>query len=335
MTMLYFTGEEFITFIRTKRPSIWLRVMQQFEIKKRTFEKDKDLRITIHHGFASCYEEMYGRKIDSVSDSEGFRVSANSDFVIPAEKMKTLFDAVVDGISDQIFNGLNRAKEKQSPVKYIFLVGGFSDCKFVQESIRHIESTYRPETTVLIPMEASLCVLRGAVLYGHNPAFIKSRMSGLTYAIVSERPYKKDKDDDSRMERVHGKLVVKYLDAIIKKGDAVPEGTMRKRTVKIAKSAKSIEKEIYISEQRTVDNPSSSSVRRLGKLVVELLPTTTTKNKDKDVEIQFIFGNTELEVRTAEDSGATVNVFEDDEPSQDVQDGIKFQRREPDKCIVM
>ena len=330
--MLFLSGAEFINSIRTRQPYAWLQLTRAFEIQKRAFDGENDLVITIPPVFASQYEEMFNQKLTTVRSNEGIRVSRNFDFVITPVLVKTLFANVVDGISKEIDNGLNRVRKGYSRhivVRYIFLIGGFSDCKFVQESIRNIEST--KESTILTPQEASVCVLRGAVLYGQNPSFIQSRILRHTYAILSERPYEEGTDVASRMEKVSGKYVVRYLDAIIKKGEAVSEGTIKTRRVMIPKSDQYTKKDIYISEKTNVDNPSSTSVRRLGSLSVER-SAATRRDKDKYVDIQFVFGKTEFYASTS-DNSATV-VYEHETTAGNEDAGINIETAEQKRCIV-
>jgi activator of 2-hydroxyglutaryl-CoA dehydratase len=53
------------------------------------------------------------------------------------------------------------------------MVGGFSECELVQDAIR---DKIRSSITLIIPEEAGLAVLKGAVLFGHQP---KLSMVGL------------------------------------------------------------------------------------------------------------------------------------------------------------
>jgi activator of 2-hydroxyglutaryl-CoA dehydratase len=46
------------------------------------------------------------------------------------------------------------------------MVGGFSECELVQDAIRDKIGT---SIKLIIPVEAGLAVLKGAVLFGHQP----------------------------------------------------------------------------------------------------------------------------------------------------------------------
>jgi molecular chaperone DnaK (HSP70) len=53
------------------------------------------------------------------------------------------------------------------------MVGGFSESPIMQSAIKEAFSTKK----VIIPDEAGLAVLKGAVMYGHKPQTISVRVS--------------------------------------------------------------------------------------------------------------------------------------------------------------
>ena len=65
---------------------------------------------------------------------------------------------------------------KGSNLKMIVLVGGFSGCKIIQDNIK---SSF-PNHRVIIPEDAELAVLKGAVLFGHKPDYIVARIARYT-----------------------------------------------------------------------------------------------------------------------------------------------------------
>ena len=70
-------------------------------------------------------------------------------------------------------------------IKTIILVGGFADSPLIANDIR---DAFR-EKEVIVPHEASLVVLKGAVLYGHNPKSITSRKMPYTYGVSTAIPF--------------------------------------------------------------------------------------------------------------------------------------------------
>jgi hypothetical protein len=57
--------------------------------------------------------------------------------------------------------------------------GGFSGCKILQDKIR----SFFPNYHVIVPEDAELAVLKGAVLFGHKPDYIVARIARYTYGV--------------------------------------------------------------------------------------------------------------------------------------------------------
>jgi molecular chaperone DnaK (HSP70) len=70
----------------------------------------------------------------------------------------------------------------------VLLVGGFAESKIVQDRIKEAFD----DKKIIIPGESGLVVLKGAVLFGHNPKVIKSRVSKYTYGVELQRPFDAD-----------------------------------------------------------------------------------------------------------------------------------------------
>jgi molecular chaperone DnaK (HSP70) len=64
-----------------------------------------------------------------------------------------------------------------SDVSAIMMVGGFSEADVVQYAVQKAFS----DKDVFIPVDGSLSVLKGAVIYGHNPDVVSSRVCNFTY----------------------------------------------------------------------------------------------------------------------------------------------------------
>ena len=67
----------------------------------------------------------------------------------------------------------------------VLLVGGFAESDMVTESLRKSF----PDTKFIVPSEAGLSVVKGAVLYGHEPEIICARTCRYTYGTEVARPF--------------------------------------------------------------------------------------------------------------------------------------------------
>lgn len=72
-----------------------------------------------------------------------------------------------------------------SKASYILMVGGFSESYMLQDAVKTAFSTKK----VIIPKEAGLAVLKGAVVFGHEPSTIQFRVSKYTYGTDTLRKF--------------------------------------------------------------------------------------------------------------------------------------------------
>ena len=67
----------------------------------------------------------------------------------------------------------------------ILLVGGYAESPLVQERIKKKFANY----SIIIPQDCNLVVMKGAVLFGHNPMSISGRILRFTYGISEEKKF--------------------------------------------------------------------------------------------------------------------------------------------------
>ena len=99
------------------------------------------------------------------------------------------------------------------------MVGGLSSSLYLTDVVK---STFSTETKILIPQNAELAILIGAVLYGENPNHIICRISRRTYGIATHADFDPENHDTRKKRMVEGdeKCVDLFL-TFIKKGEAV------------------------------------------------------------------------------------------------------------------
>ena len=92
---------------------------------------------------------------------------------------KELFQSFFKPCSEKIVNHIRELLEEpnvKGTIKIILMVGGFSESENFQEAIR---SAF-PEFRIVIPQEAGLAVLKGAVVFGHDHTTIDERIAKYT-----------------------------------------------------------------------------------------------------------------------------------------------------------
>ena len=89
--------------------------------------------------------------------------------------MESFFKDSLENIIDHVQNILKSVEN----VNMILLVGGYGESPLVQE-------TFRNEFTnleIIIPQDCNLAVMKGAVLFGHNPMSVTARILRFTYGV--------------------------------------------------------------------------------------------------------------------------------------------------------
>ncbi|XP_062605326.1 heat shock 70 kDa protein 12B-like [Saccostrea cucullata] len=73
-------------------------------------------------------------------------------------------------------------------VKLMVIVGGFSESRMLKEFLQE----EFPDVKIYIPNEPSLAVMKGSLIYGHNPSVIAQRIANFTYGCVPIFEFEKD-----------------------------------------------------------------------------------------------------------------------------------------------
>ena len=92
--------------------------------------------------------------------------------VLTTEVMVDLFRPCVQSIVEHVQKLLE--EPQLSGTSYILMVGGFSESKILQQAVIQ---QFGDGIKVLVPIDAGLCMLKGAVLYGHDPQLISNWMA--------------------------------------------------------------------------------------------------------------------------------------------------------------
>ncbi|CAG8751315.1 2237_t:CDS:1, partial [Dentiscutata heterogama] len=109
---------------------------------------------------------------------------------IDYETVKSFFDPVVNQIIILISDQLS----KISQCSIIYMVGGFSESKYLQARIKERFSSY----TIAIPPHPVAAIVRGAVEYGLDMDTIKTRVLKWTYGVQIYPLFKEGVDPPSR-----------------------------------------------------------------------------------------------------------------------------------------
>ncbi|WAR26428.1 HS12A-like protein [Mya arenaria] len=154
-------GEKAITALKSEEIVDYFDVIREFETKKRTFTKQTKCLFRITTTTRELSEKFTGQHLEQRIGSLGYGnsviVRGRDKLGVEPEIVRTWFDGPIDSIIGHIKSLLK--KHKLRAVQTIVLVGGFGGSPYVQDRLR----TAFPDKRLILPVEAELAVLKGAV----------------------------------------------------------------------------------------------------------------------------------------------------------------------------
>jgi hypothetical protein len=153
---------------------------------------------------------------------------------------------------------------------------------------------------IINPDDCSLAVLKGAVLFGHDPKAITSRISKFTYGIVINQIFKEGFHPENKRQRYRGvDICDDIFDIHLRKGEKIEIGKPRPEKSYYAYIGADIALlEVYTSTSGWPSFVTEDSCCLLGTLIVEL--TTEDTTREQIVNVSFHYCGTELEVAARE-----------------------------------
>lgn len=210
-------GKEEFEAYRTEDTADYLKLCQSLEIGKRNFATSSkrfackipsSLDLKCINSKKSNFEDLLFQSV-----FKDFAVYKKDTGILNLDValMKDLFAYVCNGIVDVLKKFLEET-ETQS----IVMVGGFSMSPFLQETIKDAF----PYHDIMIPDEAWLSVVKGAVLYGHFPRGMRSRIAKCSYGVETLVPFEPNVHPPERLKIMNGR---KYCSGIFSKHVTVYE----------------------------------------------------------------------------------------------------------------
>ncbi|XP_071172537.1 heat shock 70 kDa protein 12A-like [Mytilus edulis] len=226
---------------------------------------------------------------DTVTHVTGDKVQLSKELFL------SLFSSTTSKIVHLIKENLKNPKCKD--LSMLLLVGGFSESVVVQNTIK---KAFHDKTVIIIP-DSSTAVLRGAVMYGHNPNIIASRIVKHSYGISSSQRFDPSKHQERRADTVDGvKRCRDTFHSLISANTPVVVGEKRSHTFHTIQPFQDIATFRLFSSPH--ENPvyiDDKDCRHFADFKIDI----QNPSKDRiDIDVNFQFGLTELAV-TAKQKG--------------------------------
>jgi hypothetical protein len=288
-------GAPLLITMKKENPSAYLDIFREFETIKRTVYSNKDDKVTmsipralldnickkhLKEDFEAVVQSsLYHDKMTLVYDK--MRIDTN----LIIDMFKQASERIIEIISDVL------KKMKGSNLKMIVLVGGFSGCKIIQDNIKSFFPSYR----VIVPEEAELAVLKGAVLFGHKPDYIVARIARYTYGVEVHYAFNPDIHEQGRCVVINGKKRCKNIFELYIKAESVVE--LGVKITRIIETINPFQSSIVFPIfQSTIKCPQYTDVEGCTKLGTLAVDIQDPSEEMRDFRVNIIFGNTELKV---------------------------------------
>ena len=290
-------GQKKMDEFKTGNMEDYLDIFRNFETKKRTVTPEKleegNTHMTVNVGFTTLVKGgkkgieaaiEKSRHAGLVSFEKGKFKWKNKDFA-------NFFEDTINTILKHIEELFEEKKVKDETT--ILMVGGFSECKLIQDAIKK----RFPKKKIVVPEDCGLAVLKGAVYFGHVPDAISRRVARYTYGIQSWPEWNDTKHPADKKVRIGD--TIRCRDVFFKyvtKGQHITPGYRRSQIFQALKpEEKCLEYAIYISDAKDPGFIDECSCRRLGVLRIDL--ANVRSGESLELEFTMIFGETEVRVQ--------------------------------------
>ncbi|KAL3879591.1 hypothetical protein ACJMK2_031880 [Sinanodonta woodiana] len=279
----------------------YLDMFRDFEIKKREIAPDKDTKVTIR--LPSSLKEIFMDESGEDLRTAIMQTKYANDVSLTGDKLRIHSTVMKSLFSNAIQSTVSHVKELMKDkivhrVSNILMVGGFSESKMLQHAIR---SSF-PNLKVIIPNEAGLVIVKGAVVFGHSPSSVSHRVCKYTFGVDMEVPFDNQKHDILKLiERDYGPRCQDIFDKYVEIGQSMALNltTTEHLYQPTTESQSSVRFTIYASTQKSPMYVTDDGCVKLGYVEVDILDKSVPRDQ-RSVLVSMTFGGTEIEVTAKE-----------------------------------
>ncbi|KAJ8311225.1 hypothetical protein KUTeg_011223 [Tegillarca granosa] len=289
-------GTELIEEFKDKCKTDYYEFESDIEMKKRTIKIDQSTKVSIHcpSGLRQIFESKKGLELKNVKfDRKDYvgKVDMKHDKLRLDPKLaESLFDRTAEAVTKDVKDILSF--KTTHGLKNIICVGGFAECDIFISKIKE----RLPEYNIMVPQDAGLAVLKGAVLYGQNPKIVSSRIIRYTYGNAVHRLFFGDFDPPEKFVSVGGVPYCKDVFNILIEVDTEYEvgGKVTTEVMPLKADMTKMSVHLYRSKEKKPEYVTDKGCENLGTIVVDMPDTSGGLNRK--VLVSLTFGDTELTV---------------------------------------
>lgn len=207
-------GETVTNDINKNEPNVFFEACREFESAKRTIKPKSDIKfnVRIPSQIPETYEKTHpGKDLKSVKS-----VTTKSKKLIKisftGDKLRLISNDAEDFFAKSVKEIIEHIRKifqnkNGEGISTIILVGGYAESPIL---IEEIKSSF-PQMRTIIPKDAAWSVLRGSVIFGHDPSLIRQRRSKYSYGIRVYENFDPAKHDENRKFEENGEFRCRNL----------------------------------------------------------------------------------------------------------------------------
>ncbi|XP_076088281.1 heat shock 70 kDa protein 12B-like [Mytilus galloprovincialis] len=292
-------GKSLMESLKKENPLAYLDLERSFEAAKRNIDPNNKGKVTMTIPFTTL--DKLCKKINK-TDFETLVEASDyaNEIKLLNDKIRFNIDLIVNLFKPSIDSVILLMKEvlrskSTKGVTHFLMVGGFSECSLLQNEIRKSF----PGKQIIVPKDAGLSVLKGAVLFGHRPDYIKSRIMPRTYGVMTSLPFDPRKFDEKYCVVMDGEeRCDKIFSLITSVDDSVEAGTkFEKSYFTPFPNQEKMDFNVYVS---TEANPCYVDEEGCKHLCTPTIIFPDICPDKRWVDVEFELGNTEIKM-TAKD----------------------------------
>ncbi|XP_052791766.1 heat shock 70 kDa protein 12A-like [Mya arenaria] len=305
-------AQAFLNF-KKKYSQDYLYLMRDFEHKKYGFPGDAyhaRVPLRMPSSFFECHrEENHESFQDSVRQTP-FSQSVyqrRETLTVNKSHFENFFVDTLMQIEDKLVEVMEKLSKRRYTIKALFCVGGFSDCGLVKEKV---QAKFSSKHRVIIPAEAIVAIMKGAVIYERDETTIETRLSKYTFGLDWNEDFDPKVHPESKREHTDDGYMCKDIFKVIAKAnDSIPTNKPTKIMKSYVKTASQTAMEFPF--YRTLTDPppmfvDDQSCTFMGSMKGSL--DDTTGGMDRFVTLKVFLGATTLRAEAVDKKGRTHRV---------------------------
>ncbi|RHZ68998.1 hypothetical protein Glove_291g50 [Diversispora epigaea] len=198
------------------------------------------------------------------------------------ETVKSLFDPMIGRIIRLISGQLNNS----DGCSVMFLVGGFSESKYLQMRVR--EEFAGKVKSIAVPKQPQAAIVRGALDYGIKMEIIKTRVLKYTYGIETQNLFG---PSDPPERRVDEKYIYKFH-KLVERGREVGVDESFGQVFRPLDHTTKLRFTVYCTKAQNGTYCNEEGMSLLGEIIVDM-PDVQLK-KERPIDFRLLFGRMEI-----------------------------------------